>query len=271
MRTADLLGELIGEHPSIGAVREQVRRLLASEQPDTPLPSILIEGPAGAGKGLLAWLIHRSGVRADRPFVTLDCTDLPPELLDAELFGHAPGCFCCDGQHGRGGLLEEADRGTLFLDGIECLTLVIQHRLERVLRERATLRLGETRERKVDLRFISAARFPMSVEVDQGRFRKTLYDGLAGVTFSLPALLGRGRDVVLLAERLLERACRAAGTPVKRLAPDAEARLLCAPFYVGARELADVMERLTQSTTEPLVTAEMLAAAGWPARPAPPA
>jgi DNA-binding NtrC family response regulator len=261
----DLLAELIGECPEIGAVRDRARRLLASERPNQPPPSVLIEGPAGTGKSLLAWLIHASGVRAANPFVAIDCCDgHPAELLDAELFGHAAGCFCCDGQRGRSCLLEEAHRGTLFLDGVEGLPAVVQARLVRVLENRQTVRFGETGSRDVDIRFISATRIDLDRIVDQGRFRKELYDRLADVTFTLPAVRSRGRDVVLLAARLLERACRAAVVPVKRLAADAEARILRAPASLRARDLADVLERIAQTTLEPVVTAAMLTAAGFP-------
>jgi two-component system, NtrC family, response regulator HydG len=257
---ADFLGQLIGECQAIRAVRDEARRLIATERPGTRAPSILIRGSAGTGKSLLAWLIHRSGVRADYPFVTIDCGAVIPDLFDAELFGLAPGHFHDRYAGGKRGLIEAAHNGTLFLDGIDLIPMDSQRRLEDVIERQRTLRLGSTKMREVDVRFISATRAWMLT----GGVREPLYRRLAEVTFELPHLSMRGRDVILIAERLLERACRASGLAVKRLAPDAEARLLRSAFFGGVQQLTEAIERITSLTTEPIITAEMLAAVGLP-------
>jgi DNA-binding NtrC family response regulator len=261
---ADFLAELIGECQAIRAVRDEARGLIANEQPGTPAPSILIQGFAGTGKSLLAWLIHRSGIRADYPFVTIDCGAVPGPLLDSELFGFEPGPDPTQYPRGKRGLVEAAHRGTLFLDGIDLLPIASQIRIERVIEKRKTLRLGSTKEREVNLHFISATRAYMSAEIDQGRFRNSLYRHLAEVTFDLPQLSRRGRDVILIAARLLEHACRACGVPVKGLARDSEARLLRAALPGGVRELAETLERAISLTTDPIISAEILGAVGLP-------
>jgi DNA-binding NtrC family response regulator len=119
---------------------------------------------------------------------------------------------------------------------------------------------GSTQVRAVNVRFISTTR----AGITTGGVREPLYRRLAEVTFELPHLSMRGRDVILIAERLVERACRASGVAVKRLAPNAEARLLRSFFFGGVRQLAEVIERITSLTTEPIITAEMLAAVGLP-------
>lgn len=119
---------------------------------------------------------------------------------------------------------------------------------------------GSTQVRDVNVRFISTTRAGIAT----GGVREPLYRRLAEVTFELPHLSMRGRDVILIAERLVERACRASGVAVKRLAPNAEARLLRSFFFGGVRQLAEVIERITSLTTEPIITAEMLAAVGLP-------
>src|SRR5574338_1342412 len=257
---ADLLGQLIGECEAIRTVRDEARRLIANEQPGTRGPSILIRGSAGTGKSLLAWLIHRSGVRSDYPFVTIDCGVAIPALFDSELFGFAPGHFHDGYPRGKRGLIEAAHHGTLFLDGIELIPMDLQRRLEDVIERQTTMRLGSTKVRDVNVRFISATRAAMPT----GGVREPLYRRLAEVTFELPHLSMRGRDVILIAERLVERACRASGVAVKRLAPNAEARLLRSFFFGGVRQLAEAIERITSLTREPIITAEMLAAVGLP-------
>jgi DNA-binding NtrC family response regulator len=260
---ADVLAQLVGECQAIRAVRAEARRLVADEQRGDPAPAILIQGDVGTGKTLLAWLIHRSGIRAGNPFVTINCKGIPG-ILDTELFGFMKGPDPIRYPQGKRGLVEAAHRGTLFLDGVDRLPLVSQIKLERVIEKQKTLRLGDTRDREVDLRFISATRAHMPTEIDQGRFRSSLYRHLAAVTFELPLLSMRERDVILLAERVLERACRASGVPMKQLTADAEARLLRANWFGGVRELAETMERVTSLTRESIVTADMLATAGLP-------
>jgi DNA-binding NtrC family response regulator len=255
---ADFLGQLIGECQAIRAVRDEARRLIANEQPGTPAPSILIQGSPGTGKSLLAWLIHRSGIRADHPFITIDCRAVPEPLLDSEMFGFAPGPMPVEYPRGKRGLIEAAHHGTFFLDGIDLISIDSQRRLVNVIERQETWRLGSSKPREVNVRFISATRARMST----ASLHKTLYRHL--VTFELPDLSMRGRDVILIAERLLERTCRASGVPAKRLAPEAETHLLHAHLLAGVHQLAEVIERTTSLTTERIITAEMLAAVGLP-------
>ena len=268
VRTVDEpLAELIGESPEIRTVRDRVRQLLATERENLPLPSIVIEGPRGVGKTFLAWLIHRHGLRANHPFVKIacDCEQWVPEsVVEADWFGLAAGGVNADEGRGKTGLIEAAHGGTLFLDRIELLSTNLQERLLKVIEQRQLIRIGERERRNVDIRFISATETYLSSESCGQGLRPDLYDRLAGITLSLPPLHERERDLLLLADLFLQRACRAHGLPVKRLASDAETRLLGERFYGGVRELRAIIERVPLLTSEPIVTAAMLASTGLP-------
>lgn len=143
------LGDLLGESPGIVALREKIRRLLESRPDGSRLPTILIEGETGTGKGLLAHALHRASKRGSGPFVDVNCAAIPDNLLEAELFGYERGAFT-DARQAKPGLFHLAHRGTLFLDEIGMLSPAVQAKLLKVLEDGVVRRLGGTRAESVD-------------------------------------------------------------------------------------------------------------------------
>jgi transcriptional regulator with AAA-type ATPase domain/tetratricopeptide (TPR) repeat protein len=251
------LAELLGESPAINVVREKLRHLLERQPAGRRLPAILIQGETGTGKGLVARLVHRVGPRRRGPFVDINCPAIPETLLEAELFGFELGAFT-DARRAKPGLLQTAHRGTLFLDEVGLLPESAQAKLLTVIEERVVRRLGSTRPEAVDVCFISATNTDLQAARRARRFREDLYHRLAVITFDLPALRERGRDVLLLAERFLARACVDYGLPPKTLSEQAQARLLAYRWPGNIRELANVMERAALFADSPVVTEAML-------------
>jgi DNA-binding NtrC family response regulator/tetratricopeptide (TPR) repeat protein len=268
----DELAELLGESPAINVVREKLRHLLERQPAGRRLPAILIQGETGTSKGLVARLVHRMGPRRRGPFVDINCPAIPETLLEAELFGFERGAFT-DARRAKPGLLHTAHRGTLFLDEVGLLPESAQAKLLTVIEERVVRRLGSTQPEAVDVCFISATNTDLQAALRARRFREDLYHRLAVITFDLPALRERGRDVLLLAEGFLARACVDYGLPPKTLGEQAQARLLAYHWPGNIRELANVMERAALFADAPVITGAMLeplAAEGpRPAAPAP--
>ena len=253
----DPLAELVGESPAIEAVRDQIRRLLMRRETGRRLPSILISGETGTGKGLVARTIHRAGPRADGPFVDVNCAAIPETLLEAELFGFERGAFT-DARRSKPGLFQAAHRGTIFLDEVGLLPEPLQAKFLKVLEEQAVRRLGATTAEPVDAWIISATNADLQGAVRQRAFREDLYHRLAVLTLRLPPLRERGSDVLILAERFLVRVCADYGLSPKRFAPDAEARLLAYTWPGNIRELSNVLERVALLAEGDLVTGDML-------------
>ncbi len=251
------LAELLGESAAIQAVRDNIRRLLARPPAGRRLPSILIQGETGTGKGLLARLIQRHGPRADGPFVDVNCAAIPETLLEAELFGFERGAFT-DARRSKPGLFQTAHRGTIFLDEVGLLPEALQAKLLKVLEEQAVRRLGSTTSEPVDVWVISATNADLQAAIAARRFREDLYHRLAVLTLQLPPLRERGRDVVLLAERFLARACADYGLPPKTLSPEAQARLLAYPWPGNVRELGNMIERVALLAEGSVVNADTL-------------
>ena len=267
----EALAELLGESPAINALREKLRHLLEGQPAGRRLPPILIQGETGTGKGLVARLVHRTGPRKGGPFVDINCPAIPETLLEAELFGFERGAFT-DARRAKPGLLQTAHRGTLFLDEVGLLPELAQAKLLTVIEERVARRLGSTRPEAVDVCFISATNTDLQGALRARRFREDLYHRLAVITFDMPALRERGRDVLLLAQRFLDRACVDYGLPRKTLGGQAQARLLAYRWPGNVRELANVMERAALFADSPVVTDAVLeplsAEASHPVAPA---
>ena len=251
------LAELLGESPAINTLREKLRHLLEGQLAGRRLPPILVQGETGTGKGLVARLVHRVGPRKNGPFVDINCPAIPETLLEAELFGYERGAFT-DARRAKPGLLQTAHRGTLFLDEVGLLPESAQAKLLTVIEERVVRRLGSTRPEAVDVCFISATNTDLQAALRARRFREDLYHRLAVITFDLPPLRERGRDVLLLAQRFLDRACVDYGLPPKTLGEQAQARLLAYRWPGNVRELANVMERTALFADSPVVTGAML-------------
>src|SRR5215813_11879068 len=253
----DLLAELVGESAAIDAVREQIRRLVARRTTGQRLPSILIWGETGTGKGLVARTIHRAGPRSGGPYVDVNCAAIPEQLLEAELFGFERGAFT-DARRAKAGLFQIAHRGTIFLDEVGLLPEALQAKLLKVIEERAVRRLGGTVNEAVDAWVVSATNMDLRAATRDRRFREDLYHRLAVVTLRLPPLRERGTDVVRLAEHFLAAACAEYGLAPKSFAPDAQAALGTYAWPGNVRELSNTMERVALLVDAPVVTAAML-------------
>ena len=256
-RASDPLAELIGDSPGIEAVREQTGRLLHRQGDSRRLPPLLIYGETGTGKGLLARAVHRGGPRASGPFVDINCAAIPETLLEAELFGYERGAFT-DAKQAKVGLFQVAHRGTIFLDEVGLLPDGLQAKLLKVIEERSVRRIGGTRNESVDVWILAATNEDLATAIRERRFREDLYHRLAVLTLWMPPLRERGRDILLLAEHFLKRACADYNLPQRTLAPDGRAALQAYRWPGNIRELSNVIERVALLSEAPLVTAKML-------------
>jgi len=265
-----LLADVLGDSAVLSSLRRRVGRLLQRQAGSERLPPILIEGETGTGKGLLARSIHRAGPRADGPFVDVNCAAVPEGLLEAEMFGFERGAFP-DAHQAKPGLFQAAHRGTIFLDEIGLMPEALQAKLLKVLEERAVRRLGSARSEPVDVVIVAATSEDLGRRVRERRFREDLYHRLAVLTVALPPLRQRGRDVLLLAEHFLARACVEFGLGSKTLSADARAALAAYAWPGNVRELANLMERVALLTEAEEVTAALLdLPAAAPSSPATP-
>ena len=225
-----------GSSAAIRGLAEHARKLLASSSP------ILIEGETGAGKGVLARWLHRNGPRADEPFVDMNCAGLNREFLETELFGHEKGAFT-GAANAKLGLLEVAHRGVMFLDEIGDLDPQVQPKLLKVLEEKRFRRLGEVRDRQVDVQLIAASHQNLPQLVQDKRFRSDLYFRISTIPLRVPPLRERAEDIPVLAAHLLQGFATDLGRRGLHLSPGAE-RALCAYSWPGnVRELRNVLER----------------------------
>jgi len=228
--------EPLGDSPAWRAVMETVRRVAPTSA------TVLFTGESGTGKEVAARALHRLSGRKGE-FVAVHAAALPAELLESELFGHARGAFS-GAVKDKPGFFERADGGTLFLDEIGELPQATQVKLLRVLQEGETVRLGETKPRRLDLRLAAATNSDLKAAVGSGKFRDDLYYRLAVVTVELPPLRERGEDVPLLTGHFLRRAAAAHGMPPRRFSPEAERRLAGYAWPGNVRELSNLCERL---------------------------
>jgi DNA-binding NtrC family response regulator len=189
---AQSFGRMLGVSPAMRAIYPMCERLAASDVP------VVIEGETGTGKEVLAEAIHEAGPRAKGPFVVFDCTMVPPNLVEAELFGHVRGAFT-GAVAAREGVFEQAHGGTLLIDEIGDLDLALQPKLLRALERSEVKRLGDTKFQRVDVRILAATRRDLDREIQRGRFRDDLFHRLAVARIELPPLRARRGDVTQLA------------------------------------------------------------------------
>ena len=249
-RVADLeqqLGapELLGSSPAMAALRERALRLAGTEA------RVLVLGESGTGKELVAETLHLQSPRRDRPFVKLNCAALPGSLVEAELFGHARGAFT-DARSARHGLFEEADGGTLLLDEIGDMDLALQARLLRVLEDGSVRRIGETQERRVDVRVVAATHCDLEQAVAAGRFRRDLYFRLAHVPLQVPALRDHLEDVPELFRHFIGLFSARHRLRSKEVREEVFAALQAYAWPGNVRELRNLCERLVLLGSDPL-------------------
>ncbi len=222
--------EIIGQAPAMQEVFRAIGRLSSSNV------SVLINGPSGSGKELVAKALHRHSPRANKPFVALNVAAIPDELIESELFGHEKGAFTGANQR-RVGRFEQADGGTLFLDEIGDMPATAQTRLLRVLAENEFYRVGGHQSVKVDVRIIAATHQNLEALVTSGDFREDLYHRLNVIRVHVPSLAERRSDIPVLTRHFLEAAARELGDEAKRLAPETEDYLKMQPWPGNVRQL----------------------------------
>jgi two-component system, NtrC family, nitrogen regulation response regulator NtrX len=228
---------LIGESEAMNGLDEQIRSAAPSGS------RVLITGENGSGKEIVARTLHRLSLRADQPFIDVNCAAIPEELIESELFGHRKGAFT-GAIDERKGKFELADGGTLFLDEIGDMSLRTQAKVLRVLQEQTFQRVGGQQTIKVDVRVIAATNKDLQAEISSGTFRSDLYYRLAVIPIEVPPLRDRGNDVVLLAEHFLRRYAAESGQKKKKLTAGAAAKLKAYHWPGNVRELRNVVERL---------------------------
>jgi two-component system response regulator PilR (NtrC family) len=204
--------------------------------------TILITGESGTGKELVARAIHEQSLRSSSPFVAVNCGALPETLLESELFGHVRGAFT-GADSNKKGLIEVADKGTVFLDEIGEMSATMQVKLLRVLQERKYRRVGGTDEVVANIRVIAATNRDLGSMVADSTFREDLYYRLNVIPIRLPALRERADDVPIIADHFLAKYTREMGKPVQGFSPEALALLLAYPWPGNVRELENVVER----------------------------
>jgi DNA-binding NtrC family response regulator len=245
--SAECLPDLIGSAPCMIEISRRVRLVAPRMTP------VLIEGPTGSGKELVAEAVHRLSTRSRKPFVAINCAAIPESLLEAELFGHTRGAFTGAVQ-GRTGRIESADGGTLFLDEIGEMPLALQSKLLRFVECGELQRVGDNETVKVDVRILAATHQPLSDLAQTGGFRSDLYYRLAVFLIRTPSLAEHAEDLPALVAHFLERLGR--DTPVKRMDESAMAKLAAHDFPGNVRELEHILERaIILAGDEPVLSA----------------
>jgi two-component system, NtrC family, response regulator AtoC len=228
--------QLVAEGPAMKEVMRVVQKV-------APTPTtVLIEGESGTGKELVARALHDLSPRGERPFVAVNCGAIPETLIESELFGHAKGAFT-DARTAKRGLFEEADGGTLLLDEIGELPLLVQPSLLRVLQQGEVRRVGDSRAARVDVRVLAATNRDLGAHVQAGRFREDLYYRLNVVQLRLPPLRERQDEIAVLADHILARHAERIAMPPRRLSPRALELLQRYRWPGNVRELENALER----------------------------
>jgi DNA-binding NtrC family response regulator len=252
--------EILGSAPAVARLKEHIQRVAATDA------RVLIRGESGSGKELVADAIHRQSSRAAGPFIKLNCAAIAPNLVEDELFGHSVGAFT-DAKTAKAGLFEEADGGTLLLDEIGDMDLTLQARLLRVLEDGRVRRLGETRDRPVDVRVLAATHADLELAVEQGRFRQDLYFRLAHLPLEVPPLRARGGDIRLLFDHFLEGFCRRHRTRLPAVDENFYLVLERHRWPGNIRELKALAERMSVFGVDPLTAPQLPSGLGSDPRP----
>ncbi len=243
---------IIGASDSLKAVLERVEKVAIRDT------SILITGESGTGKELIAQAIHYNSLRKENKFIAINCGALPESLLESELFGYKKGAFT-GAKESRQGLLEAADRGTLFLDEVGNLPMNVQKTLLRFLQEQEFNRIGDTTPTKVDVRILSATNTDLKQAVKSGEFREDLYYRLNVVNIHLPPLRERQADIPLLAAHFIAQQNKKFATKVKGLSPEALEAALGFGWSGNIRQLKNVIEACLAMESTDYITLPVMA------------
>jgi two-component system, NtrC family, nitrogen regulation response regulator NtrX len=231
------LNEIVGESDAIKRVKDTSDRVGPTEA------RVLITGPNGSGKEMVAKRLHERSGRSHMPLIEVNCAAIPSELIESELFGHEKGAFTSAIKQ-RIGKFEQADGGTLFLDEIGDMSLSAQAKVLRALQESKITRVGGDKEIKINVRVFAATNKNLPLEIAEGRFREDLFHRLNVIPIHVPALAQRPDDVPLLVEKFLGDVADEYGQASKEVEPDAMKYLQALPWTGNVRELRNVVERL---------------------------
>lgn len=229
--------EMVGNSSAIGHIKDIIEKVAPTDA------RVLITGPNGTGKELVAHWLHEKSERATAPFIEVNCAAIPSELIESELFGHVKGAFT-SAVKDRAGKFEAADKGTIFLDEIGDMSLPAQAKVLRALQENMIQRVGAEKDIKVDVRVVAATNKDLKKEIEEGRFREDLYHRLAVILIKVPALNDRRDDIPLLVNHFAEKISAEQGTAQKKFTDDALKLLQEYDWTGNIRELRNVVERL---------------------------
>jgi len=251
VRDRYVFDNIIGQSPKMLALYDLLEKVAPTKT------NVLITGESGTGKELVAKAIHYNSPRKEKPFVTLNCGAIPEALLESELFGHMKGAFT-DAIATKKGLFEMADEGTIFLDEISELPLMMQVKLLRVLQDREFKRVGGTEDIRVDVRIIAATNKDLERAVKEKRFREDLFYRLNVIQIKLPSLRERREDIPVLAAHFLKRYSEELNKNISRISPEALHLLLNYEYPGNVRELQNIIERAVALGTDQELTATNL-------------
>ena len=229
--------EMVGNSPAIGAIKSIIDKVAPTEA------RVLITGPNGTGKELVAHWLHQKSNRADGPMIEVNCAAIPGELIESELFGHIKGAFT-SAHKDRAGKFEAANKGTIFLDEIGDMSLSAQAKVLRALQESRIQRVGSDKDIKVNVRVIAATNKNLKKEILEGRFREDLYHRLAVILIKVPSLNHRRNDIPLLVDYFADKIAGEQGTSKKIFSKEALKLLKSYDWTGNVRELRNVVERL---------------------------
>ena len=229
--------EMIGESEAINHIKLMIEKVAQTEA------RVLITGPNGTGKELVAHQLHEKSERANFPLIEVNCAAIPSELIESELFGHVKGAFT-SAVKDRAGKFEAADKGTIFLDEIGDMSLSAQAKVLRALQESMITRVGADKDIKVDVRVVAATNKDLKVEIAEGRFREDLYHRLAVILIKVPALNDRREDIPMLISHFADKIASEQGNALKHFSNKAIDLLQAYDWTGNIRELRNVVERL---------------------------
>ena len=229
--------KMVGESEAMCAIKDMVAKVAPTDA------RVLIMGPNGSGKELVARSLHEQSTRSAAPYIEVNCAAIPSELIESELFGHEKGSFTSAIKQHKG-KFEQADGGTLFLDEIGDMSLAAQAKVLRVLQEKKLSRVGSDKDIEVNVRVIAATNKDLREEIEAKRFREDLYHRLSVIIIRVPSLEERTDDIPLLIDYFVKQVCTESGMPEKKFSPEAVALLQEKKWPGNIRELKNVVERL---------------------------